>query len=149
GEQAVAGGVRFDFLREGALKAELRSDRVPGGADRGVSLHLAASFRVTHPDERPPAPIAGAAGIPEPTTADSVGAEQTATKAASNDGIAAPARRPERSAPARQSAQTRGAAGRSRPAGVAIVVHPSTPVSDISLPELRRIFRGEQATWPN
>ena len=153
GEQAVAGGVRFDFLQEGALKAELRSDRVPGGADRGVSLHLAASFRVTRPDVRPPAPIAGAAGIPEPTTADSVGAEQTATKAASNDGIAAPARRPERSAPARPSAQTRAAdgaaAGRPRSAGVAIVVHPSTPVSDISLPELRRIFRGEQATWPN
>ncbi|MFS8638293.1 MAG: hypothetical protein FWJ74_09405, partial [Gemmatimonadota bacterium] len=80
-ERAVAIGLRYDFLQQGALKAEIRSDRPAGVSDRGVSLHLAASFRVTRPDVRPPVPIAGAAGVPEPTTADSVGAEQTATKA--------------------------------------------------------------------
>lgn len=153
GERAVAAGVRYDFLREGALKAELRSDRAAGAPDRTVSLHLAASFRMTRPDERPPVLLAGAASTSEQDAADSTGPQETAGKAAADAGTDAATRRPERLASPRSSAQTQGtngtAAGRTRPAGVAIVVHPSTPVSDISLPELRRIFRGEQATWPN
>lgn len=33
--------------------------------------------------------------------------------------------------------------------GVAIVVHPSTPIEDLSLDQLRRIFLADQQFWPD
>jgi ABC-type phosphate transport system substrate-binding protein len=43
-------------------------------------------------------------------------------------------------APSRVSGQSRA---------VAIVVHPSTPVEDLTFQELRRIFLGERQFWPD
>lgn len=146
---AAIGGVRHDFLRAGALKAELRYERL-AGADRTTSLHVEASFRVAGPDERPPALLAGAPEPPGPSAQDTAEAGEVADKAAPDEAVQeAPPRQPPAAGPPSTGARRAAAADPSkpRPAGVAIVVHPATPVSDISLPELRRIFRGEQAFW--
>jgi hypothetical protein len=42
-----------------------------------------------------------------------------------------------------------GRAAAQAKAAVAIVVHPDTPVSELSFEELRKIFRGDQQFWPD
>lgn len=49
-------------------------------------------------------------------------------------------------APPRPAEGQDPAAGRG---GVAIVVHPSTPIEDLSLDQLRRIFVADQQFWPD
>lgn len=147
---ATIGGVRYDFLRTGALKAELRYERI-GSADRTTSLHVEASFRVAGPDGRPPTLLAGPPEPPERSAQDTSATGDVAEKAAPEVAVgdASPVQPPRRQPPS--AAARRGAAANPsepRRVGVAIVVHPATPVSDVTLPELRRIFRGEQSVWP-
>lgn len=40
------------------------------------------------------------------------------------------------------------AAGQARMDDYAVIVHPSTPATDLSLAQLRRVFLGEQQFWP-
>ena len=134
--RGVAVGVRYDFLDTGALKAEYRNERFLA-PDRYASLRLQASFRL-EARPRPTAPVATVPAAPD-TTPEPVATEaelspaDDATETASKS--APPPAEPEPSRPRLQP--------------VAVVVHPETPVADLSLPELRRIFRGEQRHWPD
>ncbi|HEX7048571.1 MAG TPA: hypothetical protein VF188_00030 [Longimicrobiales bacterium] len=131
-------GVRYDFMWAGALKAEYRSER-RGTADRFHALRLQLALTVPAPPE--PAPPVVAVPPPPPRRAvavsrpppDTTTKADTATKAA-----------PEPTPAARPRAEREV----ERPEPIAIVVHPATPVSDVTLPQLRRIFRGEQRSWP-
>lgn len=140
GLRATVFGVRYDFLSSGALKAEFRSERRPG-TDRYRSLDLEAGFRLAR--REPPLPLAALPPAPAPDTAG-----PTATKAANAAADTEPARRPSRTPDRSRRAAAPPRAPERRVAPVAIVVHPSTPVTDVTLPELRRIFRGEQSVWP-
>ncbi len=155
--RGIAIGVRHDVLPMGALKAELRSERASDG-DRLTALHLAATFRVAWPGAEPATivaapPPSGPAGSAAPDSAGT-GAGDAAAKAATDAATDGRAPRPETRPAGRQAPAPRGALAAApgqtgaRPAGIAIVVHPATPATDVSLPELRRIFRGEQSTWP-
>ncbi|HEX6938890.1 MAG TPA: hypothetical protein VF158_05720 [Longimicrobiales bacterium] len=140
-QRVVVAGARYDFLRTGALKAEFRSARLPG-VGRFGSLRFEASFRLARPE--PPAVLAAApvAAAPEPA------ADSTAAKAMDPAPSAAPERRPSRAPDASRRAAAPAPRER-RVEAVAIIVHPGTPVQDVTLPELRRIFRGEQQVWSN
>lgn len=124
-------GFRYDVATFAALKAEYRSERY-AEPDRFGSLHLQASLALAAPQRAEPV-IASAPPPPETAEPPPPPAKSVA---------------PAESVPAPRSAEnTRAGSERIEP--IAIVVHPEASVTDLTLPELRRVFRGEQEFWAN
>lgn len=136
--RGVAAGVRYDFLQSGALKVEYGNERFVG-PDRFSTLRLQASFRLRTRERPMPVALATPVEVPDTAARPDSAAEPAAVATAVDT---APRPLASKSAP-------RAAPEPPRSRAVAVVVHPDTRVTDLSLPELRRIFRGEQQRWPD
>lgn len=165
GSRTATIGVRRDLSPAAVVKAEMRAVR--GEDDEGWSRVFALGLDIALAPRERPLPLVAA--VPEDdvgahddsATDDAAAREASATGApatrASADaptavpdrttragsstapGGAAHSRSPVRSASAETSPSVRGA--------IAIVAHPDLDVDDLSLPELRRIFRGDRTFW--
>lgn len=130
-------GIRWDLSEIGAVKAEYRNERF-GTLDRAGTLAIQLSARMGAPENATvlaaaPAGAAEADADGDPPSSAADGRDERPANAVSSD------------SPVGVTDET--APGNVRPRPVAIVAHPGTPVDGLSLPELRRIFRGERQYW--
>lgn len=151
GSRTATFGVRRDLSPAAAVKAELRTVR--GVDDTGWSRVLALGVDIAFDARERPLPLVAA--VPHDDEVEAQDDDAQPVNSAAMQPQAAPEKAPEsRTPPSRRPARAtsperspRAEASASVSGAIAIVAHPDLAVDDISLPELRRIFRGDRAFW--